>query len=175
MEIGRRELLTGLAAVAAAGVAPALPDSAAATIAPLTPREAILDGLWHLDMPAAGRFYLRHLNSGFTFAFTEELDEDGIPNARYIAPPDHASRSPVWQAYERAAKVIGYEAPIMRLARQHSGAIYVQYFTFKRPHKFDPITTDDAPPWSHAVEQLQTCPWCHLTTPALAPLSDLLG
>ena len=170
METSRRELLTGLAAVAAAGVVPVLLDSAAVVIAPLTPREIILDGFWHLDMPAAGRVYLRHVNSGLAFAFADELDADDIPKPRYIGTADKANASAHSLAFERAAKVIAYEASIMRLSRQHSGAIYVRYFNHKRPHKFDPITTDDAPPWSRAVEQLQLCPWCHQSTPVLPEL-----
>src|SRR5712692_12067987 len=66
MEIGRRELMTGLAAVAVAGVALVLPASAVPYMVRYT-RDVVLSSHWHCDEPIFNHVIIRHLETGLTF------------------------------------------------------------------------------------------------------------
>jgi len=144
MEIGRRAILAGIAVVAVAGVAPALPVRAARVAAPrITPRQVVLSWPWHFDYLPDGTIKIWH-PSPMRFINAPRLDgspvfdcfvEDGIPCPH-----------PVYRAYERAATFVAKHAYLIRSTRGHKGAIYFDYTQRDPLHPFDDVYTVDAPP-----------------------------
>jgi hypothetical protein len=144
MDIGRRELLTGLAAAAVTGVAPA-PPIGAATV-PLRPHEAaMLLAPWYFNHIADGTIHISHISG---FSFYNAPNPNGSPE--FICRLDEfPSRSDNVRAFERAASSVALHAYLFRAMRSHPGAIYF-YYTQRDPLRpFADVYTEDAPEHPH--------------------------
>jgi len=141
--LGRRELLTGLAAVAVAGVAAALPVRAASVAWQITPRQVVLSWPWHFDYLPDGTIKICH-PSPMGFANAPRLD--GSPVFDCFLEDGKPSIEPVFRAYERAATFVAKHAYLIRFTRGHKGAIYFDYTQHDPRRPFDDIYTQDAPP-----------------------------
>ena len=174
MDIDRREILTGLAAVAVAGVGPALPD--AGPVAPTRflrsfigaqraglPLDIATASHWHYD-ESAGEIMIRHLETGLTFIRTPSDEHD----AALEAPPDdeafagfladHFEASVIphpgtAHPYGVAVSLIRHHAAFVALVAcmalmcrpQRQGPVYFRF----RPDAADPYDDpiiEDAPP-----------------------------
>jgi hypothetical protein len=111
MDIGRRELLTGVAAVAVAGVVPVMPICAAQ----FTPRMFALNGYWHFDIWPDGAVEIRDDHS--TFGFYNFPRADGTPVFDCIAPDDPPHMTEVFGAFARAASFVAKQAWVIGSAR----------------------------------------------------------
>lgn len=138
MEVGRREFLTGLAAVAVAGVAPALPISDPL----LSPRAVVLGAPWYFNHLPDGMLHVSHVSG---FGFYNAPKPDGSPVFACLLG-DAPSTSPIFRAFERAATFIARHAYLIRTARQHPGAIYFDYTQRDPRDPFGDVYTEDAPP-----------------------------
>jgi hypothetical protein len=143
MDIGRREILTGLAAVAVAGVARPLPIGAAAEAAPLTLHTAaMLLAPWYFNHMADGTIHISHISG---FGFYNAPNPNGSP-VFTCSLDEFPSRSDDLRAFERAASSVALHAYFLRLMRFHPGAIYF-YYTQRDPLRpFAGVYTEDAPP-----------------------------
>lgn len=139
-ELDRRAVVTGLAAVAVAGVSP----NRLEFDEQITPREIILGSAWRFQQDDAGRICIRHTSSGL--GFVNDPQPDGTPDFNCIVPDSSANAAPIWRAFERAASFVAKEASGLRVARAHPGAIYVLCFEGDQRDVFDEIITEDAPP-----------------------------
>jgi hypothetical protein len=144
--LGRRELLTGLAAVAVAGVVPALP----ANVAALTRRGVALRSRWHYHEPVANELTIRHLDTGLTFQRRPtEADQYSLALVGDPPPMDAAAI----QTIGRAARFVSLQALLVLTCRpEHQGAVYFRYRPDADPEDpyYDPIT-EDAPPLARVV------------------------
>jgi len=135
--LARRELLLGLAAVAVAGVAPAIPIPAETV---LTPRAFMLGAPWHFAILPDGTLRISHVSG---FAFFNAPKPDGSPT--FACSWGEASRaSPNLLALERAATFVARHAYLLRTARQHGDAIYLDYTQRDPRDPFADVYTEDA-------------------------------
>jgi len=141
IELDRRQLVAGIAVMAVAGVAPALPNRAASA-ALLTPRAFMLGAPWHFDHLSDGTLRISHV-SGFSFYNDPRPDGRPVFACRLGEAP---STSPNFLAFERAATFIARHAHLLRIERQHSGAIYLDYTQRNPCDPFADVYTEDAPP-----------------------------
>jgi hypothetical protein len=142
-ELGRRAVVTGLAAIAVAGVAPALPVRAASAALEITPRALALVAPWHFAHRADGTITISQMG---TFGFTNAPRPNGSPVFDCFLDGDHPSASPTFRALERAATFVAKHAYSIRTARRHPGAIYFDYTQRDPRRPFDDVFTEDAPP-----------------------------
>lgn len=170
MEIDRRQLVTGLAAVAVAGLAPALSASAAPVRA--TPTGILFNGikdwrgldldfdaqqaaLWHYQAFGDGfSGVVRHLPDGFTFVIDHQT-RDGIPHVElldFVGAPSSPNECLIVTGY--AARSIADTARLWGYGRFHlpynDRAIYV---------------------W-HPADEQETCPGLTTYCPAPPLLAD---
>ena len=142
--IDRRQLVTGLAAVAVAGSVPALPVGAASVAAQeITPRALALVAPWYFSQLPDGTIWIVHMG---TFGFTNAPRADGSPVFDCFLDGDAPSTSPTFRALERAATFVARHAYLIRIARQHPAAIYFDYTQRDPRRPFDDVFTEDAPP-----------------------------
>ena len=147
MTIDRREILAGLAAVAGAGVAPALPASAAPL--PVVPdgflidrvitrdvlisvvRPLLFESWWHLHEHGWLDWTIRHVETGLTF-----VRRAPHPDASFSSPLmvfAGATTRPLSfadvLAIGRAALVAGPHSVLVRGCRsyRHEGAVFFRY------------------------------------------------
>lgn len=143
--IDRRAILTGLAAVAALPIfAPLRAVFARSRAEPSTAWQIVLSSRWLYEEDEAGRFCIRHVNSGF--GFVKEPHADGTPSFICVAPGQTRDAASLRNCFARAATFVAKEASVLREARQHRGAIYLDYDQSDPWRVFDTITTEDAPP-----------------------------
>jgi hypothetical protein len=141
MEIGRRELLTGLAAVAVAGVTSGLPVRAAA----LDRRSVVLGSIWHYHEAEANQITIRHVPTGLTFQ-RRPTEADQYALALVGAPPPMDATTIA--IIGRAARFVSLHACMIWSCRpKHKGAIFFRYRPDADPDDpyYDPLT-EDAPP-----------------------------
>jgi hypothetical protein len=174
MDIGRGEILTGLASVAVAGVVPALPDAALPTPTLFlrsfiggqragSPLNIATASHWHYD-ESPGEIMICHLETGLTFIRTSSDEHDAVLEA---PPEDEAFAGFLADHFEAsvilhpgtahpcglAASLIRHHAAFVALVAylalmcrpQHQGAVYFRF----RPDAADPYDEpiiEDAPP-----------------------------
>lgn len=152
MTIGRRELLTGLAAIAVAGITPVLRASAVPYTARYT-RDVVLNSCWQYEEPICNHVIVRHLETGLTFVRRPRPDD------RYamalatseIEPP--ALDAQTIQVITKAARWVSLWCCLALTCRpEHQGAVFFRYRPDADPADpyFDPIT-EDAPPLPRVV------------------------
>jgi hypothetical protein len=139
--IDRRHFVTGLAALAAAGVVPALPSSPDAQ--EFTPRFMALAAPWYFSLLPDGTLWIVHNG---TIGFTNVPLPNGKPVFHCFLDGDAPSTTPIFRALERAATFVATVAYFTRIERQHSGAIYFDYTQRDPLRPFDHVYTEDAPP-----------------------------
>jgi hypothetical protein len=142
--IDRRQLFAGIAVVAVAGVAPALSICAASLAAPeITPRAFVLGTPWHFYHLPDGTIQIRH-PSGFGFFNAPRPDGSPVFDCSMDSDPCIPL---TFRAFERAATFVAKHAYLIRTARQHPGAIYLDYTQRDPRRPFDDVYTEDGPPW----------------------------
>jgi hypothetical protein len=141
MGVGRRELLTGIAAVAVAGVIPALPTSASV----LDRRSVVLGSLWQYHEAKTSRIIIRHVPTGLTFQRrATEADRYAVAPVGIQPTIDAATIATIGSA----ARFVSLQALLISSCRpEHKGAIYFRYRPDADPDDpyYHPIT-EDAPP-----------------------------
>jgi hypothetical protein len=146
--LNRRTVITGLAAVAVAVTLPIFAPLRAVFArrrpVPVTAWQVVLSGCWHFEQDEAGRFCIRHVNSGL--GFVKEPHADGAPSFTCVAPGQAGDPASLRNCFARAATFVAKEASVLREARQHRGAIYLDYRHSDPWRVFSDIATEDAPP-----------------------------
>jgi hypothetical protein len=145
--LGRREILTGIAAVAVtgvavAGVASSLPIRAAA---PLDRRSVALGSIWHYQEAEFNEITIRHVPTGLTFQRRPtEVDQYNLALVGASPPLDAAAIATIG----RAARFVHLHILMVLTCRpEHQGAVFFHYRPDADPDDpyYDPIT-EDAPP-----------------------------
>lgn len=147
--LNRRSIITGLAAVAVGWSLPIFAPFRAVfarhRAVPVTAWQIVLDGRWHYEEDEEnGRFCIRHVNSGF--GFLQEPHADGTLSFICVAPGQTRDPASLRNCFARAATFVAKEASVLRGARGHRGAIFLDYYQSDPRRVFDRITTEDAPP-----------------------------
>jgi hypothetical protein len=138
--IDRRQFVTGLVAVAVAGVPLVLPIRAAQ----FTPRMFALNGYWHFDMWPDGGVEIRDDDS--TFGFYNPPRPDGTPVFDCIAPGDPPHLAGIFRAFARAATFVAKHASRIRSARDgdHPCSIRLCYSQRDPRRPFDDVIIEDS-------------------------------
>lgn len=147
MEVGRREILTGLASVAVAGIAPVILARGIPYAARYT-RDVVLNSHWHCDEPIFGHVIVRHLETGLTFVRRPSSDDRRAVALASGEIDQHALDAQTVQIIGHAARWVGLWFPLVLTCRpQHQGAVFFRYRPDADPVNpyYDPIT-EDAPP-----------------------------
>jgi hypothetical protein len=140
--IDRRHFVTGLGALAVAGVAPALPVYSA----PLDRRSVVLRSRWHYHEPVANEITVRHLDTGLTFQ-RRPTEADQFALTLVGAPPLFLDARAI-SVIGLAARFVSLHACMVWSCRpKHQGAVFFRYRPDADPYDayYDPIT-EDAPP-----------------------------
>lgn len=141
MGIGRRELLTGIAAVAVADIGPALAGPSPV----LDRRSVVLRSLWHYHEVEPNRLIIRHVPTGLTFQ-RRPTEADKYAVARIEIPP--LTDAGAIATIASAARFVSLQILLVLTCRpEHQGAVYFRYRPDADPDDpyYDPITKD-APP-----------------------------